>query len=92
MGYKIVITESAAKELKRIPAKMQDRIFEKIEGLVEEPKPNGHKKLKNFDMPGSDYEDYYRIRVGDYRVIYAIEDAEITIFVMKVAHRKNVYE
>ncbi|MCX6212879.1 type II toxin-antitoxin system RelE/ParE family toxin [Spirosoma sp.] len=92
MGYKIVITESAAKELKRIPAKMQDRIFEKIEGLVEEPKPNGHKKLKNFDMPGNDYNDYYRIRVGDYRVIYAIEDAEITIFVMKVAHRKNVYE
>lgn len=92
MEYKIVITESAAKELKRIPTKMQDRIFEKIEDLAEEPKPNGHKKLKNFDMPSSDYDDYYRIRVGDYRVIYAIEDAEITIFVMKIAHRKNVYE
>jgi mRNA interferase RelE/StbE len=90
--YKIVITDSATKELKRIPVKMQDRIFEKIDGLAEEPKPNGHKKLKNFDMPGSDQEDYYRIRVGDYRVIYTIEDAEITIFVMKVAHRKNVYE
>ena len=71
---------------------MQDRIFEKVAGLVEEPKPNGHKKLKNFDMPGSNHEEYYRIRVGDYRVIYAIEDEEITIFVMKVAHRKNVYE
>ena len=92
MGYKIVIAESATKELKRIPAKIQDRIFEKIDGLVEEPKPNGHKKLKNFDMPGSDHNEYYRIRVGDYRVIYAIEDEEITIFVMKIAHRKNVYE
>ena len=92
MVYKIVITESATKELKRIPAKMQDRIFEKVEGLVKEPKPKGHKKLKNFDMPGSNHEEYYRIRVGDYRVIYAIEDEEITIFVMKVAHRKNVYE
>ena len=92
MGYKIVIAESATKELKRIPAKIQNRIFEKIDGLVEEPKPNGHKKLKNFDMPGSDHNEYYRIRVGDYRVIYAIEDEEITIFVMKIAHRKNVYE
>ena len=92
MGYKIVIAESATKELKRIPAKIQDRIFEKIDGLVEEPKPNGHKKLKNFDMPGSDHNEYYRIRVGDYRIIYAIEDKEITIFVMKIAHRKNVYE
>lgn len=43
-------------------------------------------------MPGGDYDDYYRIRVGDYRVIYAIEDTEITIFVIKVAHRKNVYQ
>lgn len=92
MAYKIVITESAAKELKRIPAKMQDRIFEKIEDLVEEPKPHGHKKLKNFDMLGSDQDDYYRIRVGDYRVIYTIENEQITIFVMKIAHRKDVYE
>ena len=92
MAYKIVITDSATKELKRIPAKMQDRIFEKIDGLAQEPKPNGHKKLKNFDMPGSDQEEYYRIRVGDYRVIYTIEATEITVFVLKVAHRKNIYE
>ena len=92
MAYKIVVTESAAKELKRIPAKMQDRIFEKIEDLAEEPKPHSHKKLKNFDMPGSDQDDYYRIRVGDYRVIYTIENEQITIFIMKIAHRKDVYE
>lgn len=92
MAYKIVVTESAAKELRRIPAKMQDRIFGKIEDLAEEPKPHGHKKLKNFDMPGSDQDDYYRIRVGDYRVIYTIENEQITIFIMKIAHRKDVYE
>lgn len=92
MAYKIVITESAAKELKRIPAKMQDRIFEKIQDLAEEPKPHSHKKLKNFDMPGSDQDDYYRIRVGDYRVIYTVENEQITIFIMKIAHRKDVYE
>ncbi|GAB3743228.1 type II toxin-antitoxin system RelE family toxin [Spirosoma lituiforme] len=92
MTYKIVVTESAAKELKRIPAKMQDRIFEKIEDLAEEPKPHGYKKLKNFDMPSSNQNDYYRIRVGDYRVIYTIENEQITIFIMKIAHRKDVYE
>lgn len=92
MAYKIVVTESAAKELKRIPAKMQDRIFEKIQDLAQEPKPYGHKKLKNFDMPGSEQDDYYRIRVGDYRVIYTIENEQITIFIMKIAHRKDVYE
>jgi len=92
VAYKLVITDSAAKELKRIPAKMQDRIFEKIEGLADEPKPHGHKKLKNFAISGSDQDDYYRIRVGDYRVIYTIEDELITIFIMKIAHRKDVYE
>lgn len=92
MAYKIVITEPATKELKRIPNKMQDRIFEKIQGLAEEPKPHGHKKLKNFDMPSSDQNDYYRIRVGDYRVIYTVENERITILVLKIAHRKDVYE
>ncbi len=92
MAYKIVVTESAAKELRRIPAKMQDRIFEKIQDLAEEPKPHGYKKLKNFDIPGSDQDDYYRIRVGDYRVIYTIENEQVTILIMKVAHRKDVYE
>lgn len=92
MVYKIVITESAAKELKRIPAKMQDRLFEKIDKLAREPKPHGYKKLKNFDMPGSEADTYFWIRVGDYRVIYSIEDEQIIIFILKIAHRKDVYE
>jgi mRNA interferase RelE/StbE len=90
--YKIIITESATKELKRIPAKMQDRIFDKIDELAEEPKPHGYKKLKSFDVPGSDYDDYYRIRVGDYRVIYTIQNEQVTILILKIAHRKDVYE
>ncbi|WP_020600339.1 type II toxin-antitoxin system RelE family toxin [Spirosoma panaciterrae] len=92
MAYKVIITEAATKELRRIPVKMQDRIFEKIEDLADDPKPNGHKKLKSFEMPGKDYDDYYRIRVGDYRVIYTIEDDQIVIFILKVAHRKDIYE
>ena len=92
MAYKLVITESATKEIKHIPARMQDRIFAKIGDLAQQPKPSGHKKLKSFSVPGSDHEDYYRIRVGDYRVIYAIENEQVTIFVLKIAHRKEVYE
>lgn len=92
MAYKIVITETAAKELKRIPAKMQDRLFEKIDMLVQEPKPHGYKKLKSFDMSGNEADAYFRIRVGDCRVIYSIEDEQITICVLKIAHRKDVYE
>lgn len=71
---------------------MQDRLFEKIEELALEPKPHGCKKLKNFDLPGTDANTYYRIRVGDYRVIYTIEDEQITIFILKIAHRKDVYQ
>ncbi len=52
----------------------------------------GIKKLKSFDVPGSDYDDYYRVRIGDYRVVYTIENEQITIFVLKIAHRKDVYE
>lgn len=71
---------------------MQDRIFAKIDLLAGEPKPNGYKKLKSFDIPGAEYDEYYRIRIGDYRVIYTVEDEQVTIFILKVAHRKNVYE
>ena len=91
MAYKVVITDTAVKELKRLPAKMQDRIFEKIEKLAEDPKPAGHKKLKNFNMRQIEAEDYFRIRVGDHRVIYSIEDEQVKVFILKIAHRKEAY-
>ena len=70
---------------------MQDQIFEKIEYLAEEPKPPGHKKLKNYNLREIDADDYFRIRVGDYRIIYSIENEQITIFILKIAHRKDAY-
>ncbi len=91
MVYKVVITQSAEKELRRLPAKMQDRIFEKIENLAEDPKPPGHKKLKSFNLKEIDAEAYFRIRVGNYRVIYTIENNQITVFILKIAHRKDAY-
>lgn len=91
MTYKIVVKQSVYKELERLPEKVQDKIFEKISELSSEPRPFGITKLKEFNLANQPFKDYYRIRVGNYRIIYAIQDAIITITVVKVAHRKEVY-
>lgn len=92
MSYKIQIIPSAEKEIRKLPANVQDRVFDKIEFLSQNPRPNGVKKLKKFDMISLDFADYYRIRVGDYRIIYAIEDDIITITIARVGHRGDIYE
>jgi mRNA interferase RelE/StbE len=92
MPYKIVILSSAEKEIRKLSAKMQDRIFEKIEALSEEPRPSGVKKLKKFEMVNKDFDSYYRIRVGDFRIIYAVEDDIITVTITRVGNRVDVYD
>ena len=92
MSYKIVFKESVKKELKRLPTKTQDRILDKIESLADDPKQYGVIKMTEFDLPSLPFNDYYRVRVGDYRIVYAIEDKIITITIVKIAHRKEVYE
>ena len=92
MTYQIIILASAEKEIQKLPAKVQDRIFEKIELLREDPRPHGVKKLKEFEMVSSNYDSYYRIRIGDYRLIYAIEDSIVTVTIVKVGHRSDIYD
>ena len=92
MTYQIIIVPSAEKEIQKLPAKVQDRIFEKIELLKEDPRPHGVKKLKEFEMVSLSHDSYYRIRIGDYRVIYAIEDGIVTVTIVKVGHRGDIYE
>ena len=82
--YQIVIDKKALKELTKIPAKERTLLEKKIDELATNPRPSGNKKLK-----GS---EFYRIRSGDYRVVYAIEDGVLIITVVKVAHRKEVYD
>jgi mRNA interferase RelE/StbE len=84
--------ESAKKELKKLPKNVSARILEKIILLSSEPRPNGSKKLKSFDLPNNPYKNLYRIRIGDYRAIYAIEDQVLVVVVVKIANRKEVYE
>lgn len=89
--YIIEFTNKAEKDLGKLPKQTIAKVLDKIAKLSDEPRPSGHKKLNNFHVPNAP-DDLYRIRIGDYRVIYSIEDEIITITVVKVAHRKEVYE
>lgn len=74
--YKVIIKRSAAKELETIPRHDLRRILSKIQDLATNPRPPGAQKLANFDL--------YRIRQGDYRIIYTINDTIIEIQIIKV--------
>lgn len=91
MIYKIVVTKKAQKELDKLPARVADKIADEIEKLAENPRPNGYKKLTEFRIPHAP-RDLYRIRIGDYRAVYSIEDNILTVQVFKVANRKEIYE
>ena len=82
-NYKIEIKKSAAKEIENLPLTVLKRVVAHIQELANEPRPLGCKKLSG--------DEKYRIRVGDYRILYEIEDEIVTVYVVKVAHRKEVY-
>ncbi|RLB96866.1 MAG: type II toxin-antitoxin system mRNA interferase toxin, RelE/StbE family [Deltaproteobacteria bacterium] len=82
--YKIYIRPSAVKELKKIPKKVLQKIVSRIKGLSTNPRPFGCEKLSD--------EERYRIRQGNYRIVYSIEDAALIVIVVKVSHRSNVYK
>ncbi len=84
IDYKIEIKKSAQKELKNLPNKELKRVIEKISSLATNPRPTECKKLSG--------DEKYRVRIGNYRILYSIEDNILTIFIIKVGHRKNVYE
>jgi mRNA interferase RelE/StbE len=83
--YSVELKPSARKELERLPAKMIERIFPKLEALGDEPRPDGCRKLK-----GGQQE--WRIRVGEYRVVYTIDDAKLRVSVTRIRHRSDAYE
>jgi mRNA interferase RelE/StbE len=83
--FKIIFKQAASKELEKLPNNIILKIVEAIMNLANYPKPNGCKKLKGKT------EDLYRIRIGDYRVIYSIESLIKIIEIRKVGHRKDIY-
>jgi len=84
-SYRVALTASAERELHSLPAQVVARIVPRLEHLASAPRPPGCKKLK-----GGDKE--WRIRVGDYRVVYEIDDRARTVDVTRIAHRREVYE
>ncbi|WP_017318765.1 type II toxin-antitoxin system RelE family toxin [Mastigocladopsis repens] len=81
----IVISKSVQKQIDDLPNDVRERVVEKIQNLADEPRPDGVIKLK-----GSDNE--YRIRVGDYRVRYEIDDESQLVQLLQCKHRKDVYK
>lgn len=82
-SYSIRIRRSAARELEAIPSKDRKRIARRIEGLAADPRPPGCEKLSG--------EDKYRLRQGDYRILYEIVDQELVITVVRIGNRRDVY-
>ena len=82
-GYKIFFRKSVWKDFESIPKKELNRILQKIESLSENPRPSDSQKLSA--------QERFRIRQGRYRIIYSTQDEELTVWVVKVGHRKNVY-
>ena len=83
-GYTVLILPSAQKQLDKLPGSVATRIEDKMLELEADPRPPGCKKLKG--------RDGYRIRIGDYRVIYEIQDQRLIVTVITIGDRKNVYE
>jgi mRNA interferase RelE/StbE len=82
-SYSVLIKRSAAKELERLPDKIRRQVVSRIAALAVQPRPTGCEKLTG--------EDLYRIRQGDYRIVYSIADAELIVHVIRIANRRDVY-
>ena len=82
--YNVVLTKKAQKQLDKLADHIAEPIFDAIGSLANDPRPFGYKKLKG--------REGFRIRVGNYRIIYDIFDVELIIDVIDLGHRKDIYE
>ena len=81
--YRLLIKPSAAKELEALPAKDRKRVAAKLRRLASEARPPGTEKLSG--------QENYRLRQGDYRVVYSVDDDEATVVIFKIGYRRDVY-
>lgn len=83
MKYTVILAKSAQKQLDKLPDDTRGRVLRKLSTLEANPRSPDTKKLKGTDA--------YRVRVGDYRIIYEIEDGKLLILVIQIGHRREVY-
>lgn len=92
MKYKIRYHKRADKELSKLPPKLQLTILEEIEKLADNPRPHGYRKMSDYQSERVPGRTCYRVRIRkDYRLIYTIEEEIITVTIVKVRHRSEVY-
>lgn len=83
MPYQVIIKRAAEKELDALDVRTRDRIGRRLLALEDDPRPQGAKKLQG--------QDSFRLRVGDYRVLYTIDDQKGEVWIFAVGHRREVY-
>jgi mRNA interferase RelE/StbE len=82
-NYKVEIKRSAARELEQLPPKDRSRVATRIQSLAADPRPPGAEKLSG--------QERYRVRQGNYRILYEIHDDLVVVIVVKIGHRRDVY-
>ena len=83
MVYQVLVKQSAEKELAALPAQVRGRIAERLLALEENPRPLDIKKLRG--------QESYRLRVGDYRVLFTIDDSARLVYIYAIGHRREIY-
>lgn len=84
MSCRIAWADAASRSFRKLPKPQQQRLAKAVDGLQAEPRPSGVEKLKA-------EENLYRIRVGDYRIVYQIQDQELLVLILRVGDRKDIY-
>jgi mRNA interferase RelE/StbE len=82
-AYKVYFRKSVEKDFSAVPKKDLRKILHRIEALAKDPRPPGHEKLTG--------QERYRVRQGRYRIVYSIQDKQLTVWIVKVGHRKDIY-
>ena len=81
--YSVFLSRNAEKALKRAPTEIRERLLRTVKALKNNPRPDGVTKLKGRDA--------WRVRVGEYRILYHIDNNEMVVVVIKIAHRREAY-
>ncbi|MFB3891964.1 MAG: type II toxin-antitoxin system RelE/ParE family toxin [Phycisphaerae bacterium] len=84
MAYQVLFQPSAARQLSKLPRDVRRRLVAKAESLADDPRPYGCERITGM-------EDTYRVRVGDYRIVYQVRDDRLLVLVIRVGDRKEVY-
>ena len=84
MAYSVLLAPPAVRQLRSFAPTIQKRLVKRLKTLQNDPRPPGAKKLAGED-------DLYRVREGDYRIIYTIQDKELLVLILKIGDRKEVY-